>query len=334
MKVLVTGVAGFLGSHIADTYLSKGYEVVGIDSLIGGEIDNVPKGVEFFQADLANLELISPIFRNVQVVVHSACTAYEGLSVFSPNLVVQNTTQITASVLSASVQNSVKKFIYMSSMARYGSQEQLPFVEEMVPNPQDPYGIAKLGAELLTRNICETHGIEWVILVPHNIVGPRQKYDDPYRNVASIMINRMLKNQQPIIYGSGNQKRCFSFVKDMLEPIFLATKTTEANGQVINIGPDEEFITINYLAEMIAKLLNFDLDPIYVPERPKEVFLANCSADKARKLIGFQTKTPLEEGLKELINWIAEKGPREFNYHLPLEIVNPLTPKTWTSQLI
>jgi UDP-glucose 4-epimerase len=334
MKVLVTGVAGFLGSHIADTYLSKGYEVVGIDSLIGGEIDNVPKGVEFFQADLANLESISPIFRDVQVVVHSACTAYEGLSVFSPNLVVQNTTQITASVLSASVQNSVKKFIYMSSMARYGYQEQLPFVEEMVPNPQDPYGIAKLSAELLTRNICETHGIDWVILVPHNIIGPRQKYDDPYRNVASIMINRMLKNQQPIIYGSGNQKRCFSFVKDMLEPIFLATKITEANRQVINIGPDEEFITINYLAELIARILNFDLDPIYMPERPKEVFLANCSADKARKLIGFQTKTPLEEGVKELINWIAEKGPREFKYHLPLEIINPLTPKTWTSQLI
>jgi len=136
-------------------------------------------------------------------------------------VITKNTYGIATSVLSSAISNKVKRFVFCSSMARYGTQESLPFREEMIPKPQDPYGIAKLASELTVRNLCETHNMEYVIAVPHNIIGPRQKYDDPYRNVASIMINLMLQNRQPVIYGDGEQQRCFSFIEDVVNPLKL-----------------------------------------------------------------------------------------------------------------
>jgi UDP-glucose 4-epimerase len=333
-RVLVTGVAGFLGSHLADRFLENGDEVIGIDNLLGGYHRNVPSGVSFYERDLANLEAIQEAFHGVDTVVHTACTAYEGLSVFSPALIVQNTVQITATALSASVKNNVKKFVYCSSMARYGTQDEVPFRETMAPKPQDPYGIAKVAAENLVSNIASTHGLDYVILVPHNIIGPRQKYDDPYRNVASIMINRMLSGKQPIIYGTGDQKRCFSFIQDTLDPLMKACTQNSVHEQVVNIGPDEEFISINELASEIAEILDFDLDPIYMPGRPQEVFHANCSADKARELLDYTTTTSLRDGLTELANWIKDQGVKPFEYHLPIEFVTSSTPRTWTDRLM
>jgi UDP-glucose 4-epimerase len=334
MKVLVTGVAGFMGSHLADAFLAKGYDVVGIDNLLGGYEENVPSGVDFHNIDLDNLELIQPLFENVDLVVHTACTAYEGLSVFSPSLVVRNTMQITTNIMSACVRANVRKIVHLSSMARYGTQDVVPFVESMTPKPQDPYGIAKYGAELMIKNIADTHGLNYVILVPHNIIGPRQKFDDPYRNVASIMINRMLQGKQPIIYGNGEQKRCFSFMQDVTDPLMIACETDVADGRIVNIGPDEEFVTINELAQKLSTILDFKLDPIYMPGRPQEVFHANCSANLARELLNYKTTTSLESGLVELANWIKSKGARQFNYHLPLEFVTDKTPKTWTDRLM
>lgn len=334
MKVLVTGVAGFMGSHLADEFLAKGHEVVGIDNLLGGYAENVPQGVDFHEIDLGNLNDLHTPFKDVELVVHTACTAYEGLSVFSPALIVQNTAQITTTVMSASVKAGVRKIVHMSSMARYGTQETIPFTENLVPKPQDPYGIAKYAAELLIKNISETHGMDHVILVPHNIIGPRQKYDDPFRNVASIMINRLLQGKQPIIYGTGNQKRCFSFMQDVINLLMKACETDVADGRIVNIGPDEEFITINELAHVIADILQIEVNPIYMPGRPQEVFHANCSADLSRQLLDYKTTTSLKDGLTELADWIREKGARPFNYHLPLEFVTDKTPKTWTEQLI
>jgi UDP-glucose 4-epimerase len=219
-------------------------------------------------------------------------------------------------------------------MARYGSQPVLPFTEEMQPKPQDPYGIAKYASELLIENLCTLNGISYTILVPHNIIGPRQKYDDPYRNVASIMANRMLQGKQPIIYGTGNQKRCFSFMEDVVDPIKSTVLTSVANGEVINIGPDDEFVSINELAIKIAEIIDFQLDPIYVPARPQEVELANCSAEKAKKLLNYAPRVSLDKGLTELVSWIINQGVKEFDYHLPIEIKNNSTPKTWTEKLI
>jgi UDP-glucose 4-epimerase len=334
MKVLITGVAGFMGSHLADEFVKRGHTVVGIDNLIGGYYNNVPDAVEFYEKDLGDFDAVVEHFKGIDLVVHTACTAYEGLSVFSPALVTRNTSHITTVALSASIKAGVKKFVHMSSMARYGTQEVVPFTEDMTPKPQDPYGIAKYASELLIKNICETHGMQYVILVPHNIIGPRQKYNDPFRNVASIMINRMLQGKQPIIYGDGFQMRCFSFMQDVIDPLMVACETDIANGMVINIGPDEEFITINDLAKKIATILKFDLDPIYMPGRPQEVLNANCSASLAREVLGYETKKSLDSGLEDLCSWIKSQGVKKFDYHLPLEFITDKTPRTWVEHII
>lgn len=333
MKIFISGIAGFLGSHIADAMLAMGHEVIGCDNLIGGEKDNVPDGAEFHEDDCNDLESMQKLLRGVDIVYHTACTAYEGLSVFSPKLVSENTYLNSVSLASAAIKNNVRRFVHCSSMARYGTQETVPFTEDMICKPQDPYGISKFSAELILRNLCGVHGMELVIAVPHNIIGPRQKYDDPFRNVASIMINLMLQGRQPIIYGNGEQKRCFSFVQDDIDCLNKLAFQDNVVGEVINIGPDEEFVTINQLAETIAKLIGFRLDPIYLKDRPQEVKLATCSADKARRLLGYQTKYTLEQGLSEMVAYIEKKGPRPFSYHLPLEIVNELTPKAWTDRM-
>lgn len=332
-KVFVSGVAGFLGSHLAEALLKEGHQVIGCDNLIGGYVDNVPEGVDFHQVDCKYLSTMKTLLAGVDVVYHCACTAYEGLSVFSPHLVCENTYQITVTMISAAIHNKVKRFVYCSSMARYGTQDRVPFTEDMIPKPQDPYGISKLAAEKVLENLATVHGMEYVIAVPHNIIGPRQKYDDPFRNVASIMINRMLKGEQPIIYGDGEQKRCFSFVQDDIDCLLKLGFQNDVVGQVINIGPDEEFVTINQLAKTVAKILDFDLKPIYMPGRPQEVKLATCSADKARKLLGYKTKTTLDEGLRQMIDYIKKRGVKPFRYHLALEIINEKTPRTWKEKL-
>lgn len=333
MKIFITGVAGFLGSHIADAMLVQGHEVSGCDNLIGGYRDNVPEGVEFHEEDCNNLEKMQEVLKGVDIVYHTACTAYEGLSVFSPKLVAENTYLNSVSMASAAIRNNVKRFAHCSSMARYGTQEIVPFTEDMICRPQDPYGISKFSAENVLRNLCDVHGMELVIAVPHNIIGPRQKYDDPFRNVASIMINLMLQGRQPIIYGDGEQKRCFSFVQDDIDCLKKLAFQDNVVGEIINIGPDEEFVTINHLAKTIAKLLDFELDPVYMKGRPQEVRLATCSANKARRLLGYETKYTLEQGLSEMIEYIQRRGTKPFTYHLPLEIVNELTPKTWSDRL-
>lgn len=332
-KVFITGIAGFLGSHIADRCLALGYEVVGCDNLIGGYLDNVPDGAEFFQYDCKYLNSMKKIMQGVDTVYHCAATAYEGLSVFAPHLVTQNTYQISISVMTAAISAGVRRFVYCSSMARYGTQDRVPFTEDMVCKPQDPYGIAKYAGELTLQNLADLHGMEYVIAVPHNIIGPRQKYDDPYRNVASIMINLMLQGRQPIIYGDGMQKRCFSFVQDDIQVLEKLMDEKSVAGQIINIGPDEEFVTINELAETIADILHFKLDPMHVPGRPREVKLATCSAKKARTLLGYKTNYTLRRGLEEMAQWIEKRGPKKFRYTFDIEILNDKTPKTWTNKM-
>lgn len=332
MRIFVTGVAGFLGSHLADAMLRDGHQVVGIDNLIGGELDNVHPDVEFHQADCNEFERVRRLSQGCDIVYHCAATAYEGLSVFSPYVVTQNIVSASVSVFSAAIANKAKRIVLCSSMARYGALVP-PFTEELEPRPQDPYGIGKLTAEHILRNLCETHGVEYVIAVPHNIIGPRQKFDDPFRNVASIMINMMLQGRQPIIYGTGLQKRCFSFIDDCLYCLKEMAFRNNVVGEVINIGPDEEVVTIIDLAERIANQLRFNLNPQFLPGRPNEVAHAVCSSEKARKMLGYRTTVDLDSGLSEMANHIRVRGPRPFKYHIDLEIVNHLTPKTWSERL-
>jgi len=332
MKVFISGVAGFLGSHLADKLLKEGHQVVGCDNLMGGYIDNVHEDVEFYQYDCNYYNSMVKIINDVDVVYHCAATAYEGFSVFSPFVVTKNIVMNTVSLVTASIVNEVSRFIYCSSMARYGTNE-VPFTEDMEPKPQDPYGIGKVAGEDFVKNLCNIHGIEWVVAIPHNIIGPRQKYDDPYRNVASIMINLMLQGRQPIIYGDGNQKRCFSFVHDDIDILYTLIGNEKAASEMINIGPDKEFVTINELAEIIAELLQFELKPTYKKARPQEVYLANCSANKARNLFGYEPKVSLKDGLESMIDYIKTRGTKKFKYHLDLEIINDITPETWKNKL-
>jgi UDP-glucose 4-epimerase len=301
--------------------------------MIGGDLANLPEGIRFEVADCCDVDAMKRLTAGTDVIYHCAAVATEGLSVFSPTLIAKHVYENTAGLLVGAASNRVKRFVFCSSTARYGEQE-LPFREEQTPKPVDPYGIAKYAAELLVANVCDTHGVEYVIAVPHNIVGPKQKYDDAYRNVVSIMINRMLQGKQPIIYGDGEQTRSFSFVQDCVDPLVKMGTQRGINRETINIGPDTETISINELARLLAELLNFELHPIYVPGRPKEVKDTSCSADKARRLLGYETKVSLREGLQRMIDWIRQHGTKPFSYHLPIEIDSPLVPATWKSHLI
>ncbi len=332
MRIFVSGVAGFLGSHLADAFSADGYQVVGCDNMIGGDLHNVNSSVEFHQVSCNNFDAMSRLTEGCDLVYHCAATAYEGLSVFSPHLVTENIVGASSAVFSAAIHNKVKRIIFCSSMARYG-ENQVPFLETYDTKPMDPYGIGKVCAEQILKKLCEVHGVEYVIAVPHNIIGPRQKYDDPYRNVAAIMINLMLQGRQPIIYGDGTQKRCFSFIDDNIYCLKEMAVRPEAAGEVINIGPDEEFVKIIDLAETIADLLDFKLDPIFMPDRPQEVRNATCSADKARALLDYKTTVSLREGLQSIIDYIRDRGTLPFLYHLELEIINEITPQTWKDRL-
>lgn len=329
--ILVTGVAGLVGSNIANS-LKDDHNVIGVDNFIGGYKDNIPEGIKFIEEDCNFLS--ENHFANVDIVVHAACTAHEGLSVFSPKKITDNTYGQSVNVLKSAIQAGVKKFVFTSSMARYGMQDIVPFTENMLPNPQDPYGVAKFAFEKTLESIADVHEIDYSIVVPHNIIGPGQVYTDPFRNVAGIMINRMLQGKQPIIYGDGTQMRCFSDIRDVIEPLSKVILTDVGNSQVINIGPDMNYITINELAQKIASIIDFTLDPIYLPGRPKEVKYANCSADKARELLDYNPTTSIEDTLKSMIDWVSYRGTQDFDFALPVEIINSKTPKTWIDHTV
>jgi len=314
--------------------LADGHEVAGIDSLISGDRANIPEKVTFQKIDCNNLYNVTWLMQDCDLVYHCAATAYEGLSIFSPNLIVKNIVGASTAVFSAAVRNKVKRIVYCSSMARYGNIIT-PFREDsfLACKPVDPYGIAKLASEQILISLCKIHGIEYSIAVPHNIIGPRQKYDDPFRNVASIMINLMLQGRPPVIYGDGHQKRCFSFIDDCVDCMKQMGTSPAAVGQIINIGPDKEVVTILELANRIAKLIGFKGEPIFYPDRPMEVKQAICCSDKARELLGYKEKISLDEGLQSMIDFIKSRGPKPFKYHLPIEIANEHLPKTWSEKL-
>ena len=213
------------GQSFGGAPLTMGHEIVGCDSLLGGELINVPPEAEFYQYDCRDFNAMAKVMRGCELVYHCAATAYEGLSVFSPAMVMDNIVTGSVSVFSAAIANGARRIVLCSSMARYGTNE-VPFLESYTPRPQDPYGIAKVAAEQALLNLAHVHGVEYAIAVPHNIIGARQKFDDPYRNVASIMANLMLQGRSPFIYGDGEQTRCFSHVEDCLACL-LAMGLTE-----------------------------------------------------------------------------------------------------------
>ena len=218
-------------------------------------------------------------------------------------------------------------------MARYGNPKT-PYKVNMPPKPEDPHGIAKVVAEDTLKFLCEVHGMEYNIAAPHNIVGPNQKYDDPFRNVMSIFINRNLQNKPCIVYGDGEQKRCFSYIDDVIFCLEKLALDENINKEIINIGPDEETVTLNELAKLVNNETGFNGESVHVRARPKEVKEASCSSDKARKLLNYETKTSLKESIKLTADFIRSRGIKNFNYNLPIEIKSEITPETWTKKTI
>ena len=333
MHIFITGVAGFLGSNLADYYIKKGFKVSGCDNLVGGDIENIPSKVIFYQGNCEDLDFMTRATKEkVNVLCHTAAYAHEGLSSVSPTLICSNNVTGSTSVFTAAIRNKVKRIVYCSSMARYGDIK-VPFREDDKLNPVDPYGVSKVAAERILEILCHTHHVEYNIAVPHNIIGPKQKYDDPYRNVVSIMINLMLQKRKPIIYGDGNQKRCFSDIDDCLYCLDKLITDKKIVSQIVNIGPDEEYISINELFEKLSNKLKFNKGAKYYEDRPNEVKQATCSSDKARKILNYKTSVKLDDSIDKVINYIKKKGTKKFKYGYMIEIENDKTPVTWKKRI-
>lgn len=337
--ILITGCAGLIGSHLSQTYLELGYKVVGIDSLVGGYSSNLPihSSFYFYNIDILDTKQVSDIFKlyNPEAVIHCAALAHEGLSVFSPKIITENIYAGTISIASAAIAAGTKTFINTSSMARYGDITP-PFTEDSIPNPVDPYGMAKLHAEQQLNLLSDIHGLKVFHVIPHNVCGPNQCYTDPFRNVMSIFANRVMHDRPIYIYGDGEQKRSFSHVTDSVKAFTKLHKNSDyiANKSVFNIGPDDgSEVTINKLAKLVSAYFNKPENVIHLPPRPQEVKHAWVSTDKAKQILQYEAAISIDETVRDTITWVKNSGKKDFDYHLELEIVNEHTPKTWTDKL-
>ena len=332
MKIFVTGIAGLLGSNIARR-LTKDHEIVGCDNLIGGLEDNIPT-CDFHKIDMLDTKAVIKAMDGCEMVLHTAALPYEGLSVFSPAIVTQNIVGGTVSVASAAIANGIDMFINFSSMARYGDQKA-PFTEDMPTAPVDPYGFAKVQAEEQLAFLNKLHGLRYMTVVPHNVIGIGQRYMDPYRNVVAIMINRMKQGKPIVIYGDGTQKRSFSNIMDCVDAVEKIVNTDrDLCGEVYNIGPDDNEIEIKEIAFKIGQICEKYPNFKHFPDRPTEVKNAWCSSEKIRKDFNYNAAVPLEQTIKEMCMWIDRRGVEEFDYSIDLEFITDDTPKTWVERLI
>ncbi|MBI5176498.1 NAD-dependent epimerase/dehydratase family protein [Candidatus Micrarchaeota archaeon] len=341
MRILVTGAAGFMGSHLVDALVAAGHEVHGVDDLSGGYMRNVNPKSHFAKLDLRERAATAEYVGRVrpEVVFHLAADATEGRSQFTPvQCTERNYLAYLNTLVPAIRTGALKKMVLTSSMSVYGAQKP-PFSEEMPRLPEDVYGISKAAMERSTEILSEVHGFEYVIIRPHNVYGPQQNLADPYRNVIGIFINRLLNGKPFFIYGDGEQKRAFSYIDDFTPYIVKAGLNDSANGEIFNIGPVEE-TSINQLGQVVLeqffKTRDWDkkFAPKHLPPRPKEVKEAFCTVGKAERMLGYKTTVHLEEGVGRMIEWARAIGPQKPVYLDDLEIVNGQVPSTWKEKLI
>ena len=311
-KVLVTGCAALIGSHMAEYLLKKDYEVYGIDNLSGGYVENVPNGVIFFAADLSDKKHLGRLFKKIRpdYVYHFAAYAAEGLSPFIRNFNYQNNLVCSANVINECIKNGVKKIIFTSSMAVYGEQKP-PFKETMIPNPIDPYGISKYAVEMDLACAKSQFGLDYTIVRPHNVIGIRQNIWDKYRNVIGIWIRRVMRKESICIFGDGLQERALSNIKFCLEP--FEKLMFDHGGDVFNLGCPKQY-SLNEIADTVAKVakeLGFDPKIEHLVQRHGEAKFAYCNHDKAEKVLGFKDETNLEETIKEMFEWAVNQPDRE-----------------------
>jgi len=308
MKVLITGCAGLIGGNFCK-WLDPSIEIIGVDDLSGGYRENVPERVTFVHADLTNeadQKIIESHFP-VDYVFHFAAYAAEGLSPFIRQFNYKNNTLATAFLVNMAIKYGTKRFVFTSSMAVYGDQE-VPFREEQVPRPIDSYGVAKYACEMDLQIAAAQHGLEYCIIRPHNVYGPGQNIWDPYRNVLGIWMWQASSGLPMTIYGDGLQCRAFSYIDDIMSPLFKAATESAAKNEIINLGGKHE-TALNDACELVAQVTGWN-ERTHLEER-HEVKLAWSTYKKSVDILDYQENVPLKEGLKLMWNWIATQPRRE-----------------------
>ena len=316
MKVLITGVAGLLGSRLADWLVENipDCHIVGIDNLSGGYIENVNANVEFYQIDLKDGNL-SSIFERTKpdYVYHFAAYAAEGLSPFIRMYNYENNTVATANVINECIRHDVKRLVFTSTMAVYGHGDGNVFNENQIPKPIDPYGVAKYACEMDIQIAGEQHNLDWCIIRPHNVYGIKQNIWDKYRNVLGIWMYQHMNNQPMSIFGDGEQKRAFSYIDDILEPLWNAAIEPRASREIINLGGVEEW-SINEASKVLLDVIT-EGEVIYEQAR-HEVRTAIPTYEKSVDILKFQHKTTLYGGLAKMWEW-AKKQPKRDRFVWP-----------------
>ena len=339
-KILVTGSAGFIGSHLVDELEREGYDVYGVDDLSGGYLRNVTNQEKFTQLDLRERDKVAKFIARIKptVVFHLAADATEGRSHFTPFSAIDRNLVAYMNLLIPSIKHGMRKMILTSSMSVYGAQ-QVPFTEDMLTMPEDTYGVSKASMETITRINSKVFGFDYVIIRPHNVFGPRQNIADPYRNVLGIFINRLLADKHFYIYGDGLQTRAFSYITDIVPPMVRAASSKETIGHAINIG-GEHVVTLKEVADMVLDAYFEGREvpkthlPKHLPDRPQEVKYAYSDHTKAHEMIGFVPKTSIREGLGEMIKWAKEIGHQEFVYLDDMDLTTDEIPTTWSQKLL
>jgi UDP-glucose 4-epimerase len=311
MNVLITGVAGLLGSRLANWIIENNKATVyGIDDLSGGYIENVNPKVNFYNYDLtSNSKKIEYLFKEhkFDYVFHFAAYAAEGLSPFIRQYNYENNLIATTKLINSSIKYGVKRFVFTSTMAVYGNAE-VPFKEDYIPSPIDPYGIAKYGCELDIRCAGEQHGLDWCIFRPHNVYGIGQNIWDKYRNVLGIWMYQHLNGMPMSIYGDGEQTRAFSYIDDCVPYFWMGAVDERASKQIFNIGEDDH-ISIKDACNLLIDVIGSG-SKIHLQER-HEVKHAWVTHDKIKSVLQFNPKTNLREGLSEMWNWAKIQPMRE-----------------------
>jgi UDP-glucose 4-epimerase len=324
---LVTGGAGFIGSHVVDELLKMGHRVVVLDDLSGGSQSNVSEEAQLILGSITDQELVNKIFDKFKIdyVFHLAAYAAEGLSHFIRNFNYQNNLIGSVNLINASVNYNVKCFVFTSSIAVYGDA-QPPMTEKTIPTPMDPYGIAKYAVELDLQNAHSLFGLNSIVFRPHNVYGSRQNIGDKYRNVAGIFMNQVLKGEALTIFGDGNQSRAFTHIEDVAPYIARSIENQEAYNESFNIGSDEVY-TVNELAEAISTVIEVQPDIQYLDHREEAV---HAYSDHSKFNTIFQPKesVSLIDGLQEMYSWVKEHGSKESPSFGNIEIEKHL-PKAW-----
>lgn len=328
MNVLVTGAAGFIGSHVCDHCISLGMNVVAVDDLSGGFLENIPKGVDFVKLDITNSQAVQNLFQkkgNFDAVYHIAAYAAEGLSHYIRHYNYTNNILGSINLINESVKSSVSKFIFTSSIAVYG-EGQLPMSEDLTPMPEDPYGISKYAVEMDLVAANKQFGLDYIIFRPHNVYGSRQNIYDKYRNVIGIFIKQIRDGSSLTIFGDGSQTRAFSHINDVAPYIAKSPLVDNAKNEIFNIGSDNPYSVID-IAHTIASKLNVKANISYLPKR-NEVLHAYSDHQKVKDVFNISKSIHLEEGLDEMIDWISESSIQsgtDFNH---IEITQGL-PDAW-----